>query len=184
VVIVAPDGDSRIQLVIEAVEFWNGILKDLGISFELGAVTRGQGLVSAAQLSDISSRVISRAGPIELPENIANISGDMIVVLSDGEFLSFAARWPTRKKALVAIRSDRVPPLTLKNVGRNVIAHELGHAIGLGHNDNPKMLMCGRPAPCRPNAFVSTVEGYFPLAQGDKESLLKMYSAHWTADTK
>lgn len=46
-------------------------------------------------------------------------------------------------------------PLTLANVARNVIAHELGHAIGLGHNNDAAKLMCGRPAPCRPDVFRS-----------------------------
>jgi hypothetical protein len=57
----------------------------------------------------------------------------------------------------------------------NVIAHDLGHAIRLGHNDDPSNLMCGTPAPCRPDAFRSDVERYFPLMEEEKQSLLKLY---------
>jgi len=51
----------------------------------------------------------------------------------------------------------------------NVIAHKLGHAIKLGHNDDPSNLMCGRPAPCRADAFRSDVE-LFP-SDGRREAI-------------
>jgi hypothetical protein len=56
-----------------------------------------------------------------------------------------------------------------------VIAHELGHAIGLAHNSDPTMLMCGRPAPCRPMAFQSATEHYFSLTSDEKALLLQLY---------
>ena len=69
--------------------------------------------------------------------------------------------------------------MTLPNVARNVIAHELGHAIALGHNSDPAMLMCGRPAPCRPVAFASPNEHYFPLSPDQRALLLRLYPADW-----
>ena len=82
-------------------------------------------------------------------------------------------------KALVAIKNDRFWPLTLPNVARNVIAYGIGHAIGLGHNSDATTLMCGRPAPCRPDAFQSSTERYFPLTEAEKTLLLSLYPADW-----
>ena len=81
---------------------------------------------------------------------------------------------------MIGIRSERVFPLTLPNVPRNVIAHELGHAIGLGHNDDPTRLMCGRPAPCRPDAFESRAARFFPLTVEEETMLLEAYPLYWT----
>ena len=105
--------------------------------------------------------------------------GDLIVVLSEGDFISFAARSLSGAKVVVGIRSHRIYPLTLPNVVRNVIAHELGHAIGLRHNDDPTTLMCGRPAPCRPADFQSQTERFFPLTKAEKERLMTMYPTNW-----
>ena len=73
------------------------------------------------------------------PERLGSIPGDIVVALSDAAFISFSMHWSIGK-GLVAIKSGRAYPLTLPNVARNVIAHELGHAIRLAHNSDPAML--------------------------------------------
>lgn len=179
VVIVAQDDDPRIQTVREAVEFWNRTFVELGSPFRLGVVKHVSGAVSADELQALSAKVLARTGLGEFSEAIRGFPGDLIVALSDGDFVSFAARWPASERALVGIRTQRTPPLSFPNVTRNIVAHELGHAIGLGHNEDPAMLMCGRPAPCRPDAFVSRAERFFPLTSADKAVLRGMYPANW-----
>jgi hypothetical protein len=102
--------------------------------------------------------------------------GDLIVALSDAVFVSFATPPGPGRKVLVGIRTERGrPPMSLPKGARNVILHELGHAIGLGHNTDASLLMCGRPAPCRPEAFQSPMERYFPLSDAERALLLSLY---------
>ena len=107
------------------------------------------------------------------------IPGDIVVALADASFVSFAARLRDGR-FLVAIRGLRTGPFVLPNVARNVIAHEIGHEVGLGHNDDATMLMCGRPAACRPDAFQSAEARYFPLTAEERSLLLRLYPTDWS----
>ena len=178
VTVLSTPGDSRLPLVNDAVAYWNRIFTELGSAFRLGSVSMAAGMIAAAELKTLSDAILGQ-GATPMPPLLQNLAGQMVVALSDGEFISFASRWPAQSTALVAIKSDRYPPLTLPNVARNVIAHEMGHAIGLGHNGDPAMLMCGRPASCRPDAFASPTPRYFPLTTTEKAELLRMYPANW-----
>lgn len=169
--------DPRLVLVRDAVAFWNQTLGELGSGFRLGAVARQEGSLPDDLIMALHDSTLNGMHP-PFPERLGSIPGDIVVALSNADFISFSQHWPNGR-GLVAIKSIHAYPMTLPNVARNVIAHELGHAIGLAHNSDPTMLMCGRPAPCRPMAFQSTTEHYFPLTGDEKALLLQRYPAGW-----
>jgi len=152
-ILITGQSDARVPLVRAAVAHWNGILAGIGSGFRLG--------------------------PVSFGGSAAGQSGAIVVVLSDGDFISHVNRLPGGEGAVAMIRSANGPPLSLPNVARNVIAHELGHAIGIGHNSDPALLMCGRPAPCRPPLFASQTARYFPLSGAERSRLLAMYPPGW-----
>ena len=183
IVVVGPADDPRQPLVDEAVAFWNKTLAELGSSFRLGAVRREEGSVPAEELARMSNLVLESIGGRRpswtLPESMRNFPGDFLIVLSDAEFVSFAGPFAPNHRRMIAIRGLAFPPMNLPNVARNVIAHEMGHAIGLGHNTDETSLMCGRPSSCRPGLFRSNEPKMFPLTVIEREDLLKIYPPNW-----
>src|SRR5262245_59815006 len=154
IIVVGQADDARVALVRAGVAHWNQLLAGIGSGFRLGQVSLGRA---------------NQAGEV----------GKIAVVLAYAELIAKVRRLPDGQGAVAMIRNTNGPPMSLPNVARNVIAHELGHAIGLGHNSDPTMLMCGRPAPCRPGLFASPTTKYFPLSAADRGNLLTMYPTNW-----
>ena len=177
VVVMADANDARLPALYDAVRFWNDTFLSLGSPFHFGQVTHIAEAVPHAELrrrSDSGKPFDWSAGWYDLPPRVAQVQGDVIVALSDGPD-SAATSSVSPRKVLVVIRAFRTyqtsPPTTL-NGAQDTIAHELGHAIGLDHNNDPTSLMC---SPCR----FREREGMSPLTDDERALLLKMYPPSW-----
>jgi len=180
VVVISAQDDPSLGLVDDAVAFWNTTLQELGSGFRLGPVTHLLKPVPEDALQEFSQSIVDHPfGPVWIPSSLRHPPGDLTVFLTHSDLVSFTGPFDRKGRCIVGIRGRDVPPLNLPNVARNVIAHELGHAIGLVHNSDPTTLMCGRPASCRPGLFRSDEPRLFPLTEDDRRLLSKLYPPDW-----
>jgi hypothetical protein len=178
IAIISAEDDYRLAAVREAVDFWNAELSKLGSPFRLGHVAHvvetdppgGPPYLRDPLAGNTLSRLaktLSRMAP----------AGDVIVALSnESDFRAFTSATPDLQKVIVPIPDLRAYMRMLPGLARNVVAHELGHVIGLGHNVDAMTLMCGKPWCARldiPN------EGFLPITESEKTKLLEMYPPNW-----
>ena len=96
------------------------------------------------------------------------------MLLSRQDLMSFAWPLPRRPGHFVAIEEDRTAMATNPNIARNIIAHEIGHTLGLRHNRDPTTLMCG---PCRTDDLAADRPEYMRLTENDRRRLVERYAA-------
>lgn len=182
VIILAPAiDDDRLEPAYAAIAFWNETFAALGLDLRLGTPDVVAGVPRAVETY---ARLIAlRAGRLPVPEDLEpsvpmelkQLDAEIVLVLSRQNIMSYAWRLPRidSGRHLVVIRQvrglDRGDPM----VSRHVIAHELGHTLGLLHNEDPHTLMCG---PCQPLTAESDERGFLPLT-GEERNALREWHA-------
>ena len=173
IAIIGNPSDPRIAPAREAIDYWNREFVRLGRRLHLDSPTVRGDSIPDELLRSTSGEAVIGGGPAttRLLAKLSDVPADIVIALSTTDLISFSVPWRARSRGVAGIRRSDIPPLSLPNTVRNVVAHELGHVLGLGHNGDAATLMCGRPAPCRPAAFASDSVRFFPLTEADDQRL-------------
>ena len=182
VLIVATSAeDPRIAQTRAAIDFWNRTLSELGLSLRLRAAEPDIGSPDVRAIETFARFLSQRGGRVPKgafgprpPAVLTDFPGDVVVLLSRQPLRPFA--WPLvgSPEYLVAIRAAVPARPNDDRVLRNVIAHELGHTLGLTHHRTSITLMCG---PCSSIAAADDTLEWLPLTDLDRDRLRALHPA-------
>lgn len=173
ITIIGNPNDSRIPPAREAITYWNREFLRLGRHVHFDSATVRADSIPDELLRAASGEAVLGLGPAttRLLATLSDVPADIVIALSHTDLVSFSVRWRSGSHGVVGLRRSDILPLSLPNTIRNVVAHEMGHVLGLEHNTDSTTLMCGRPSPCRPAVFASDSIRFFPLTAADERRL-------------
>ena len=181
VVIIAYDtNDVRLPMALDAIAFWNDVMAELDLNVRLveklhiaSPVTRALENY-ARSISQRAGRLRGGPGEPDAPTEITDFGVQAVLLLSRQDLMSFAWPLPRYPGHFVAIEEDRTAMAVNPNIARNIIAHEIGHTLGLRHNRDPTTLMCG---PCRTHELAVDRPEYMRLTERDHRRLIERYAS-------
>ena len=179
IVILSHDtNDVRLPMALDAVKFWNETAAELSLGVHVIEDVIIASSVERA-LENYARSISHRAGRLrpgpsepDAPSEITGFESNVVLLLSRQDLMSCAWPLPRHYGHFVAIEEDRRAMIRNPNIARNIIAHEIGHTLGLSHNSDPTSLMCG---PCRTNELSVDHHEYMQLTATDRKLLRGRY---------